>query len=82
VKRSRSTVCSGAGGGDVLRLKRSRSRAKRSSEVEGVLHMRRRAPGIGSIEDLKGATGKNLLSVEQAVRPDIYIGARCTTHVH
>jgi hypothetical protein len=36
-KRSRSTVCSGAGGGDVLRAKRSRSRAKWSR--------RRRAPG-------------------------------------
>jgi hypothetical protein len=34
-KRSRSTACSRAGGGDVLRAKWSRSRMKRSSGVEG-----------------------------------------------
>jgi hypothetical protein len=71
-----------AGGGDVLRAKRSRSRVKRSSDVEGALRRRRRALGVGGIEDLKRASGKNLLSVERATHPDIYIGARCTTHVH
>jgi hypothetical protein len=35
VKRSRSMACSEAGGGGVLRVKRSRSRAKRLSGVEG-----------------------------------------------
>jgi hypothetical protein len=34
-KRSRSMACSGAGGGGVLWAKRSRSRVKRSSSVEG-----------------------------------------------
>jgi hypothetical protein len=79
--------------------KQSRSRAKRSSgvegalhrwwrapgkavEVEGALHRRWHASGVGSIEDLKRASGENLLSVERVTRPDIYIGARCTTHVH
>jgi hypothetical protein len=67
----------------VLRVKRSRSRVKRSSGVKGALHRQWRAPGIGGVEDLKHASGENLLSVERAVRaPDIYIGARCTTRVH
>jgi hypothetical protein len=82
VKRSRSTACSGAGGGNVLRVKRSRSRAKRSSGVEGALHRWQRAPCVGGVEDLKRASSKNLLSVERAARPDIYIGARCMTHIH
>jgi hypothetical protein len=112
VKRSRSTACSGAEGGGVLRVKQSRSRAKRSSgvedeaieamacsrgeAVEGTLRRQRCASGIGGIEacsvsgrgggggveDLKHASGENLLSVEQAARaPDIYIGGRCVTHV-
>jgi hypothetical protein len=71
-----------ARGGDVLRAKRSRSRVKRSSGVEGALRRRRCAPGVGGVEDLKCVSGKNLLSVERATHPDIYIGARCTTHVH
>jgi hypothetical protein len=106
-KQSRSTACSEAGGGDVLWVKRSRSRVNRSSGVEGTLRRRRRAPGeainiegepierhrgalhrrqhalgIGAVKDLKRASGKNLLSVEQAARPDIYIGAICMTRVH
>jgi hypothetical protein len=75
--RSRSTACSGARGGDMLRVKRSRSRVKRSSGVEGELRRRWRASGIGSVEDLKHVSGENFLRA-----PDIYIGARCTTHVH
>jgi hypothetical protein len=90
-KRSRSTACSGAGGGNVLwakrsmlRVKRSMSRAKQSSgvegeaveatvysvgeAVEGALRRSRHAPGIGGVEDLKRASGENLLSVEQAAR--------------
>jgi hypothetical protein len=63
VKWSRSVACSGAGGGDVLRAKRPRSRVKRSSDVEGALHRQRHAPGVGGVEDLKRASGKNLLSV-------------------
>jgi hypothetical protein len=66
VKRLRSTVCFGARGGDALRAKRSRSRAKRSSGIEGeaveatmcfggeavkgALHRRRHAPGIGGVK--------------------------------
>jgi hypothetical protein len=66
-KRSRSTACSGAKGGDVLRAKRSRSRVKR----------------LSGVEDLKRVSGENLLSVEQAAcAPDIYIRARCMTHIH
>jgi hypothetical protein len=43
--------------------------------VKGALRRRRRAPGVGGIEDLKRASGENLLSVEWATRaPDIYIG--------
>jgi hypothetical protein len=58
-------------------------REKRLSGDEGVLCRRRRAPGIGSIEDLKRASGENLLSVKRAAHaPDIYIGVRCTMHVH
>jgi hypothetical protein len=91
VKRLRSTACSRAGGDDVLRVNGSRSRVKRSSgvegevieatacfggeAVEGALDRRRRAPGVGGVEDLKRASGENLLSVERAARaPDIYIG--------
>jgi hypothetical protein len=82
-KRSRLTACSMAGDGDMLRVKRSRSRVKRSSGVEGALRRRRRAPGIGGIEDLKLVSEENLLSVERATRaPDIYIGARCMMRVH
>jgi hypothetical protein len=82
-KRSRSTVCSRVGGDDVLQAKQSRSRVKRSSDVESALCRRRHALGIGGVEDLKRASGKKLLSVERvACAPDIYIGARCTTHVH
>jgi hypothetical protein len=86
-------ACSGAGGGDVLWVKRSRSRANRSSgiegevvvvttcsggeAIEGALHRWWHASSIGSIEDLKRASGENLLSVEQATRaPDIYIGGQ------
>jgi hypothetical protein len=89
---------------DVLWAKQSRSRAKRSSGVEGkaveatacsrgevvegALRRRRRALGVGGVEecsisgrgggsgveDLKSASGKNLLSVEWAARTsDIYI---------
>jgi hypothetical protein len=75
----------------MLRVKRSRLRAKQSSSVEGeaveamtcsggkavegALHRRWRAPGVGGIEDLKRACGENLLSVERAAHaPDIYIG--------
>jgi hypothetical protein len=68
VKRSRSTACFEAGGGDVLRVKRSRSRAKQSSGVKGVLRKRRRAPEVGGVGDLKCVSGKNLLSVERATR--------------
>jgi hypothetical protein len=100
VKQSRSMTCSRAGGGDVLRAKLSRSRVKRSSgiegeaveatacsrgkEVEGALRRWRLAPGIGSVEDLKCVSGKNLLSVERATRAHLIfiLGARCTTHVH
>jgi hypothetical protein len=56
---------------------------KRLSDVEGALHRRWHALGVGGVEDLKHASGENLLSVERAVRaPDIYIGARCMTCVH
>jgi hypothetical protein len=82
VKRSRSTACSEAGGGDVLWVKQSRSSAKQSSDIEGVLCRQRRASGVGGIEDLKRVSGGNLLCVERATCPDIYIGARCMTHVH
>jgi hypothetical protein len=81
-KRSRSMACSGAGGGNVLRAKRLRSRVKRSSGAEGAVRRRRRAPGVGDVKDLKRVSGENLLSVERAARPDIYIGARCMTRVH
>jgi hypothetical protein len=89
----------------VLRVQRSRSRVKRSSSVEGkvieatacsggeavkgALCRWRRAPGIGSVEDLKHTSGKNLLSVERVMcAPDIYIGGqmrdarslRCVAH--
>jgi hypothetical protein len=74
----------------MLWAKRSRSRAKRSSGiegevvevtacsrgevVEGALRRWRRAPGVGGVKDLKRASD-NLLSVERAARaPDIYIG--------
>jgi hypothetical protein len=84
-------TCSRAGGGDVLWAKLSRSRVKRSTDiegeaveattcsrgkaVEGALRRWRLAPGIGSVEDLKCVSGKNLLSVERAAcAPDIYIG--------
>jgi hypothetical protein len=92
--RSRSTKCSGARGGGVLRAKRPRSTAcsgrsgrgqGQSDRVasRGALRRRRRALGIGGVEDLNRASDKNLLSVERAARaPDIYIGARCMTHVH
>jgi hypothetical protein len=107
VKRSRSTTCSGAVGGSVLRAKRLRSRVKRSSSVkggaikatacsrgeavEGTLCRRQHAPSVGDveecsvsgrgggagIEDLKHASGKNLLSVERAAHaPDINIGGQ------
>jgi hypothetical protein len=36
--------------------------------VEGALRRSRHAPGIGGVEDLKRASGENLLSVEQAAR--------------
>jgi hypothetical protein len=65
-------------------VKRSRSRVKRSSDVEGeaveattcsggeavegALRRRRRAPGIGSVKDLKRASGEKLLSVEWVAR--------------
>jgi hypothetical protein len=55
---------------------------KRSSGVEGTLRRRRRATGVGSVKDLKRASAENLLSVERAARPDIYIGDRCTMRVH
>jgi hypothetical protein len=72
-KRLRLTVCSRAGGGSMLWVKRSR--AKRSRQWH--------APGVGSVEELKRASGEKLLSVEWATRAlDIYIGARCTTRVH
>jgi hypothetical protein len=75
----------------MLRAKRSRLTAKQSSgvegeaveamtcyrgeAVEGALRRRRRVPGVGGIEDLKHASGKNLLSMEQAAHaPNIYIG--------
>jgi hypothetical protein len=82
-KRLRSTACSGAGGGDVLRAKRSRLRVKRSSGIEGVLRRRWHALGVDDVEDIKRVSGKKLLSVERAAHaPDIYIGAECTTRVH
>jgi hypothetical protein len=71
---------------DVLRVKRLRLRAKRSSDVEGTLCRRRHALGIGDIsissrgggggvKDLNRVSGKNLLSVERdASAPDFYIG--------
>jgi hypothetical protein len=83
---SRSMVCSGAGGGDVLWAKRSR--VKQSSGVdgeaveatacsEGALCSRRRALSVGDVEDLKCTSGENLLSVERATRvPDIYVGGQ------
>jgi hypothetical protein len=68
----------------VLRMKQSRSRVKRSSDVEGKAieviacsrgeavegALRRRWPalGVGGIKDLKYTSGKILLSVERAVR--------------
>jgi hypothetical protein len=55
---------------------------KRSSGVEGTLHRQRRASSVGGVEDLKRVSGKNLLSVERAACPDIYIGTRCTTRIH
>jgi hypothetical protein len=89
----------------MLWVQRSRTRMKRSSSVEGkvieatacsggkavkgVLCRRRRAPAVGSVEDLKHASGKNLLSVERVTcTPDIYIGGqmrdmrslRCVAH--
>jgi hypothetical protein len=67
-KRSRLAVCSRVEGGDMLRVKWSRLRVKRSSDVEGALRRRRRAPGIGDVEDLKCMSGENLLSVELAAR--------------
>jgi hypothetical protein len=66
----------------VLLAKRSRARVKRSSSIEGALHRQWRASGVGGVEDLKRASGENLLSVEQAARLDIYIRARYMTHVH
>jgi hypothetical protein len=49
----------------------------RGEAVEGTLHRRWRALGVGGIEDLKRASDKNLLSVERAVRaPVIYIGGQ------
>jgi hypothetical protein len=67
----------------MLRAKRSRSRAKQLSGVEGALRRQRCARGVGSIEDLKRVSGENLLSVERAARAlDIYIEARCTTRIH
>jgi hypothetical protein len=74
-----SRVCSVCG--SVLWEKRSWSRAKRLSGIDGALRRRRCASSVGGVEDLKRASGKNLLSVEWAARPDIYIGARCTMHV-
>jgi hypothetical protein len=81
---------SGAGG---VSVKRSKSRAKRSSgvvgeaieattrskgdAVEGTLCRQRRAPGIGGVEYLKHASGKNFLSVERAAcATDIFIGGQ------
>jgi hypothetical protein len=61
----------------------------RGEAIEGVIHRRRHAPGIGGIKDLTRASGENLLSVERAARaPDIYIGGqmrdahllRCVAH--
>jgi hypothetical protein len=83
----------------VLQAKWLRSRVKRSSGVEGeavkvmacsegegvegALRRRRHALGIGGIEDLKHASGENLLSVEREARtPNIYIGARCMMCIH
>jgi hypothetical protein len=94
VKRMFGGISEGVEVDGMLWAKQSRSRVKRSSNVkgkavevmtcsrgeaiEGALHKRRRALSIGGIEDLKCASGKNLLSVERAVRThDIYIGARC-----
>jgi hypothetical protein len=51
----------------VLQAKWSRMRVKRSSGVESALHRRRRALGVGDVEDLKRASGKNLLSVDWAL---------------
>jgi hypothetical protein len=99
VKRSWLTACSGVGGGGVLWVKRLRSRVKRLSGVEGevvevtacfggevvegTLRRRRRAPGVVGVEDLKRASGKNLLSVERATCTLIFIlGARCATCIH
>jgi hypothetical protein len=67
----------------------------RGEVVEGALHRRLCAPGVGGIEDLKRVSGKNLLSVEWAARvsgenllsvewaahtPDIYIGGGGQMH--
>jgi hypothetical protein len=52
VKRSRLMACSGAEGGDVLWLKRLRSKAKRSSGVEGAL--RRRWHALGEAIEVEG----------------------------
>jgi hypothetical protein len=85
-KRSRSTACSGDGGGGVLWVKWSSSIEGKAVEAmtcsggeadKGVLHRRRRASSVGGVEDLKRACGENLLSVEQTARtPDIYIGGQ------
>jgi hypothetical protein len=90
-KRSRSTTCSGAGGGGVLRVKRSRAKQSSGVEgkaveatacsggeaIEGVLRRWRCAPSVSGVEDLKCTSGKNLLSVERAAHaPDIYIGGQ------
>jgi hypothetical protein len=66
VKRSGALVCFGAGGSDVLRVKRPRLRVKRLSDIEGeaveamacsegeavkgVLRRQQCAPGVGGIE--------------------------------
>jgi hypothetical protein len=59
-----------------------RRRRHAPGEAVEALRRRRRAPGVIDVEDLKRTSGKILLSVERAARPDIYIGVRCTTHDH
>jgi hypothetical protein len=83
----------------VLRAKLSRSRVKRSTgiegeaveatacsrgkAVEGALRRWRLAPGIGSVEDLKCTSGKNLLMWSGPRAHLIFIlGARWAMRVH
>jgi hypothetical protein len=69
VKQSRAKQSSGVEGEGVEAMPCSGGEA-----VKGALHRWQRAPSVSGVEDLKHASGENLLSVEQATHtPDIYI---------